>query len=55
MERDEKKWCLTMAVNIVQAYAGNDSQKGRLDDILDSVYKKIKELHEDVSSSRDRS
>ena len=49
MEIDYKEWCLKQAIGITKAYTSNDAAKGKLDDILESLYKKLKDLRTDAS------
>lgn len=50
MTKETKKQCLQDAIDITKIYAGSADQRVALDVVLESVYKKLKDLRHDAET-----
>jgi hypothetical protein len=48
-----KLWCLERSLEIMEAYAASDTQKGNMATVLESLYKKICELREEADGGEE--
>jgi hypothetical protein len=48
-----KLWCLERSLEIMEAYAASDTQKGNMATVLESLYHKICELREEAETGEE--